>query len=303
MLKRLLLTVISTALLIMGIKPALADTIIENVALSGSLNVGTSFDLVPYAYVNPEGELEGYSIDLLKLIKEELERELGRSIELNFVEANGVQEIIPKMISGEIDIACNNIFTWQRDKYVDFTVRYSLSGIRLLVPKSSIDNADTSFKGKKIGIPPLTFLEDAIKLVHPDAVFVKMETIQDGATALKEGQIDALAGDVVILDGIRQQLNPDGFEQFPPLSENPYARYGVACMVPNNNSTFLHIANHTMVKMMEGYIVQEPKYTEMVNKWFGKEGITSVISEDQIKEFYQNTIINHEQIPLSEQNN
>lgn len=303
MAKRLLLTVISTVFLTMGIKPVLADTIIENVALTGTLTVGTSFDLVPYAYVNPQGELEGYSIDLVKLIKEELEQELGRSIELNFVEANGIPEIIPKMITGEIDLACNTIFTWQRDKYVDFTVRYSISGIRLLVPKGSINNADTSFKGKKIGIPPLTFVENALKLVHPDAVFVEMKTVKDGATALKEGQIDALAGDVIILDGIRQELNPDGFEQFPPLSENPYARYGVACMVPNNNSTFLHIANYTIVKMMEGYIVQEPKYTEMVNKWLGKGGISSVISEEQIKEFYGNTIINHEQIPLSNQNN
>ena len=303
MFKRLFLTLISTVFLTMGIKPVIADTIVENVARSGTLTVGTSFDLIPYAYVNPQGELEGYSIDLLELIREELERELGRNIQLNFVEVNGVREIIPKMVSREIDIACNTIFTWQRDEYVDFSVRYSISGIRLLVPKGSINNSDTSFKGKKIGIPPLTFVEDAIQLVHPDAVFVKMESIKDGATALKEGKIDALAGDVVILDGIRQELNPDGFEQFPPLTENPYARYGVACMVPNNNSTFLHIANRTIVKMMEGYIIQEPKYREMVNKWVGKEGISSIVSEDDIRRFYQNTIINHEQIPFSNQNN
>lgn len=287
----------------MGIKPVIADTIVENVARTGTLTVGTSFDLVPYAYVNPSGELEGYSIDLVELIREELEQQLGRNIQLNFVEANGMKEIIPKMVRREIDIACNTIFTWQRDEHVDFTVRYSLSGIRLLVPKGSINNSDTSFKGQKIGIPPLTFVEDAVKLVHPDAVFVEMETIKDGATALKEGKIDALAGDVVILDGIRQELNPDGFEQFPAFTENSYARYGVACMVPNNNSTFLHIANRTIVKMMEGYIIQEPKYTEMVNKWVGKEGISSIISEDDIRRFYQNTIINHEQIPFSNQNN
>ncbi len=105
MFKNLFLTLLTSIFLMIGIKPILADTIIENLALKGTLNVGTSFDLVPYAYVNPEGELEGYSIDLVKLIKAELEQELGKEIELNFIEVNGIREVIPKMITQEIDIA------------------------------------------------------------------------------------------------------------------------------------------------------------------------------------------------------
>lgn len=303
MFKNLLLTLLTGVLLVIGIKPTLANTIIENVATTGTLTVGTSFDLVPYAYVNPQGELEGYSIDVVKLIKAELEKELGKKIELNFVEANSIQEIIPKMLTQEIDIACNMLFTWKRDEYVDYTVRYSLSGIRLLVPKGSIKNQNVSLKGKKIGIPPLTFVEDAVKLAHPDAEYIKMESIQDGAMALKEGKIDALAGDVVILDGIRQEVNPDGLEFFPSFSESPYARYGIACIVPDNNSKFLNIADRTIIRMMEGYIIKVPEYVQMMNKWVGKDGISSVITEEDVEQFFQNTIINYEQIPFSQSNN
>ena len=54
----------------------------------------------PYAYYNPQGELDGYAIEIFKLIQ----KELGKSIELNFVETNRIQEAIPKMINGEMEV-------------------------------------------------------------------------------------------------------------------------------------------------------------------------------------------------------
>lgn len=296
MLKKLFITSFIGLLLSTGIKPTMAGTVVENIAKSGTLTVGTSFDVVPYAYINAEEKLDGFSIDVIKLIQQQLEKELGRTIQLDFVEVNSLQQAIPKMMSGEIDIACNTIFTWERDKYVDFTLRYTLSGIRLLVPKGKITDTQTSFAGKKIGIPPQTFVKDAVKLAHPNAVFVEIASIQDGVTALKDGKIDALAGDTVILDGVRQQIDPDGFEQFPSLTEKPYAQYGVACIVPENNSAFLNIANYSIAKMMEGYLVNDAEMTKLVNKWNGPEGVVNIFTDEAIKQFFQNNITNHEQI-------
>jgi polar amino acid transport system substrate-binding protein len=301
MLKKIVITLISASLMLMGIKPAMADTIIENVARTGKLTVGTSFDLIPYAYYNEKDELVGYSIDIVKLIQQELEKELSRPVELNFVEANTIEETIPKMMMGEIDIACNKVFTWERDKYVDYTIRYSVSGIRLLIPKNSSLASNDSWAGKKIGIPPLTFVEDAIQLAHPDVTLVEIETVKDGVKALQDGTVDALAGDVVILDGVRQEIDPDGFEFFPKFSENPYARYGVACIVPQNNSAFLHIANKRIAKMMEGYIIGDQESVEMVNKWIGPEGVVNKIDPNVVKDFYQNIMLEYEQIPFSGQ--
>ena len=296
MLRKLSLTLLSILLLMLGVKPVVAETIVESVARTGRLVVGTSFDLVPYAYFNQQEELDGYSIDIVKLIQKQLEQELGKTIEVDFVETNNVAETFPKLISGEIDIACNTVFTWERDRYVDFTMRYSLSGIRLLVPAGK---ASDSLADKKIGVPPATFVQDAMKLAYPQATIVAMETLTEGVEALKAGQVDALAGDSVILDGVRQQIAPDDYKIFPQLSEKPYARYGVACIVPENNSTFLNIANYAIAKMMEGYLVGNQESLDIVNKWFGPEGVIEIIAPDLIKDFYENMIINHEQIPFS----
>ena len=295
MLRKIPITLLSTLLLIFGVQPVRADTVLESVARTGKLVVGTSFDIVPYAYYNQEEELDGYSIDIVKLIQKQLEQELGKTIEVNFVETNNITEALPKLASGEIDLACNSIFTWERDRHVDFTIRYSLSGIRLLVPAG---NASDSFANKKIGVPPATFVQDAMKLAYPQATLVSMTTLAEGVEALKAGQVDALAGDSVILDGVRQQIATDDYKIVPQLPEKPYARYGIACMVRENNSGFLHIANYAIAKMMEGYLVGDQQSLDMVNKWFGPEGVIEIIDPTLIKDFYEYTIINHEQIPF-----
>ncbi|ELS01944.1 periplasmic component of amino acid ABC-type transporter/signal transduction system [Xenococcus sp. PCC 7305] len=295
MIKKISLTLLSALLLVFGVKPVVAETVLESVAKTGRLVVGTSFDRVPYAYYNQQEELDGYSIDIVKLIQKQLEQELGKTIEIDFVEANSITEVLPKLTSGEIDVACNTVFTWERDRHADFTIRYSLSGIRLLVPAG---NTSDSVANKKIGVPPATFVQDAMKLAYPQATLVTMSTLAEGVAAFKAGQVDALAGDSLILDGVRQEIAPDDYEIFPKLTEKPYARYGVACMVRENNSGFLNIANYAIAKMMEGYLVGDQQSLEMLNKWFGPEGVIEIIDPELVKEFYQNTITNHEQIPF-----
>lgn len=298
MFKKLLITSITGVLLTIGIKPSVANTVVENVARSGFITVGVPMNAIPYSYINADEQLDGFSIDIIKLIHQQLEQDLDRSIVLDFVPINTPQDAVHKMITGEIDMACNAVFTWERDKYVDYTLRYTISGIRVLFPKGKIPT-DNSFTNVKIGIPPQTFVSDAIKLAHPKATFVEVATFDEGATALKEGKIDALAGDTMMLDGLRQQINPNGFEQYPPLSENPYARFGVGCIVPQNNSAFLNIANFTIAKMMEGYLVNNPEMTTLVNKWVGDNGVVSIVSPELLKNFFQNTMNNHEQIPFT----
>lgn len=298
MFKKLLLTSITGLLLTIGIKPSIGGTVLENVARSGFLTVATPMNAVPYSYINADEQLDGFSIDIVKLIHKQLEQELDRNIKLDFVPVESIGEGVPKLLTGEIDMVCNTVFTWQRDKYVDYTLRYTISGIRLLFPKGKIPT-DTSFAGKKIGIPPQTFVKDAVKLANPNAVMVEVASFADGAKALKEGKIDALAGDTLMLDGLRQQINPDGFEQYPPLSEDPYARFGVGCIVSPNNSSFLDIANFTIARMMEGYLVNDPEMTALVNKWIGENGVVSIVSPEATKSFFQNTINNHEQIPFT----
>lgn len=296
MLKKIFTAFFFTVLLSVELKPALANTVVEKVAKSGNLVVGTPFNVLPYAYKGTNDELQGYSIDVVKLIQQQLEIELGKPIQLDFVEVNNISEAMSQISSGEIDISCNTIFTWERDKYTDYTIRYIQSDIRLLTPKDKVSGEN--FSGTKIGIPNQPFVYSAISLYQPDATLVEFETMEDGFKALEKGEIDALAGDAILLTGEAQRLQMKNLSIFPKGTQG-YGNYGVACIVPENNSSFLNIANFAIARMMEGYLVGDEEMTKTVSRWFGSNGVITIVPEERLKDFFRNIIKNHEQIPFN----
>ena len=293
--KRSVVLTLSNLLLLLSATQVSAGTVLENVARTGEFNVGTSFNIVPYSYFDEDDEHVGYSIDIVNLIRDALEEELGRSITLQFVEVNSVAEAFPLLLDGEIDITCNTVFTFARDEHVDFTERYAVSGIRML---TSSENVGTSFDGRRIGIPPAVFAEAAMNLEYPQATLVPIDTVDEAVEALSTGSIDALAGDGVILDGLRQQIDPESYVFIPDRTEPPFARYGVGCMVPENNSGFLNIANKALITMMDGYIAGEEDYTNLVETWFGPDGVVEVQDTGIIKAFFETILLTYEQIPF-----
>ena len=293
MFKQLTIPLLSFLLLLAGAKASFAETVIEKVARTGVLTVGANLDNIPYSYINEKGELDGYSMSVINLIKQELEKKLGKTVTLQVVEAGDITERIPKLLAREIDLSCDTAFTWKRDEYVDFSVSYSVTGVRLLIPKGSSLGSAESLVGKRIAVVPKTIYEKAIKLAQPQAELVPVKTLEEGVLALKAGKVDGVAGDGILLDGLRQKVSFDDTQLVP---KSPYARYGVACMVPQYDPSFLHLVNYTIVKFMEGYLAGDKGPTDMVNRWIGPDGIVNVDPQD-VRDFFNYTLITHEQIP------
>lgn len=274
---------------------AWAETVMEKVARTGVLTAGTRTDFIPLAYVNDKGELVGYSVDILTQIQAQLEKDLGRKIDLQLVSVD-LDQRIPKILNREVDIICDDVsFTWERDRFVDFSLSYGVTGTRILAKKGSNLGTPESLAGKQIGVLENSSNEQVIRLLQPQAKLVKFKTIPAGIAALQEGKIDAFSSDGILLEGTRQTLpNRDTLEVVPKA---PYTREGVACMVPENNSTFLNSVNFSIVKLMQGYVVNEPKSVEIIDRWFGKNGIITIDS-DLLKNYFQDVINSREQIKI-----
>lgn len=272
---------------------SLAETVVEKVARTGFLTVGTRFDAIPYSYVNEKGELVGYSMDVLERIRKRLETRLGRPVTLQMVEANQPGEKINLIRSGEIDIACSTAFTWERAKVVDFSISYSISGIRILAEKGSNLSTPQSLIGKRIALVPTSAAVDVIKLVQPQATIVTTySTVEEAIEALKTGKIDAIAGDSISLAGTILRDNPKIYEIVP---EEALANFGIACMVPENNSTFLDDVNYAIVKMMQDYITNDTATVSQIDRWFGSQGMVPIPPE-LLKGFFAFKVIEHAQI-------
>ncbi len=272
---------------------SLAETVVEKVARTNVLTVGTRFDAIPYSYVNDQGELVGYSIDVLNLIKAQLQQELGKEITIQMVEANDPSERIPLLMNRQIDITCDTQFTWERDRHVDFSTSYGISGIRLLTLQESDLGSPESLIAQQIGVISNSTAQDVMQLVQPQATLVPISTVEEGFTALIEGEVDALAGDTIVLGGMAQRMGLNDYQLAPT---EPYARYGIACMVPENNSTFLNLVNYALVGLMQGYVTGESQAVGMVDRWFGAEGVVP-LPDGLVRAFFETIIIQHAQIP------
>ncbi|MFN7566101.1 MAG: extracellular substrate binding-like orphan protein GrrP [Microcystis sp.] len=272
---------------------SLAETVVEKVARTGFLTVGTRFDAIPYSYIDDKGELVGYSMDVLERIRKRLETRLGRPVTLQMIEANQPGEKINLIRSGDIDIACSTAFTWERAKVVDFSISYSISGIRILAKKGSNFSTPQSLIGKRIALVPTSAAVDVIKLVQPQATIVTTySTIEEAIEALKTGKIDAIAGDSISLAGTILRDNPKIYEIVP---EEALANFGIACMVPENNSTFLDDVNYAIVKMMQDYITNDTATVSQIDRWFGSQGMVPIPPE-LLKGFFAFKVIEHAQI-------
>lgn len=291
--QKLSIAILSLVLIMAFPGRSLAETVIEKVARTGILTVGTRLDAIPYSYVDGQGELVGYSMDALNLVKEQLQQELGKEVTIQVIEANDPAARIPLLMSGQIDIACDTQFTWARDRSVDFSVSYGISGIRLLTLRGSDLATPESLVGKQIGVIQNSIAQDVMQLVQPQVILVPVSTVEAGFAALNEGEIDALAGDTIVLDGMAQRMGLNDYRLAPT---EPYARYGIACMVPENNSTFLNLVNYALVGLMQGYVTGEIQSVEMVNRWFGPEGIVP-LPDGLVRDFFQTIIIQRAQIP------
>ncbi|MEH2111895.1 amino acid ABC transporter substrate-binding protein [Nostoc sp.] len=277
-----------------------AETVMQKVARTGVLTAGTSRDALPFAYVDSQGKLNGYSVDMLTLIKEQLEKDLGKKIKLQLVGLSP-SERIPKIVNQQVDIVCDaSSFTWKRDKKVDFSISYGVTGTQLLVKKGSDIGSAESLIGKQIGVLAGTTNEQAIARVQPKAKLVYFKTRVEGYTALQKGTIDAFSSDSILLEAwLQQQKNPDDFAIAP---DRPYSREGIACMVPENNSKFLDTVNYSLVKFMQGFVNGNQRYVTIFDRWFGSQGAVALNQDlrDLVVETMQLLIEFREEIPKSE---
>ena len=286
-------------LILSGLMPGIAkaETVMEKVARTGVLTAGTSKDALPFAYSDSQGKLTGYSVDMLTLIQQQLEKELGKKITLKLVAVTPAARI-PKIINRQVDIVCDaSSFTWERDKTVDFSISYGVTGTQILIKKETNLGSPESLINKRVGVLAGTTNEQAIKQIQPQSKIVYLKTRPEGFAALEQGKIDAFASDSILLEGwLQTAKSPDSFAIVPP---RPYSREGIACMVPENNSKFLNSVNYSLVKFMQGFVNDNPKYVAIFDRWFGSQGAVYLNRDlrDLAVETMQLMIEFHEPIP------
>jgi polar amino acid transport system substrate-binding protein len=178
---------------------------------------------------------------------------------------------------------------------VDFSVSYFADGTKILTnPKSGMESLE-SLAGRKVGVIPNTTNERAIKLQQPAAQLVAVQDQSDGLAKLEKGEIEAFAGDGIVLEGLKKGAkNPKSLVVVPTL---PYQYESYACSLPKDDSDWRNLVNYALVQYMEGIVSDQTAAVQVFDKWFGEDGVAPY-PRDTINDYFQGIINGYEWIPI-----
>jgi polar amino acid transport system substrate-binding protein len=289
-----LVTSLAGLLLVLVPLAASAGQVLQQVQQTGVIRAGVRKDAIPFGFIDAQGKWQGYSLDVLELIRVEAERQLNRPVRLELVEVTPATRF-KQVADGSLDIECGtSTFTWDREKLVDFTLRYFGNGTQLLVRRNSGLGSIPSLVGKRVGVVPGTTNAAVLRTLQPAAQFVAVVDRLEGFRKLQAGQIDAFASDGITLEGLKHQARDP--QTWAVVPEAPYVLEGYACTVPEDESQWRDLVNRTLAQMMQGVVMGDPAAISLIDRWFGPKGIAPY-PRDQISDYFQATLSTLEWLP------
>jgi polar amino acid transport system substrate-binding protein len=294
--RRWLLAALGLAGLLLSGPAARSETVMERAARTGVITLGTRTNLIPYAYRDDKQQLVGVAVDVANRIAQEVSRYLKKPVRLEFRPVDSTDALYQKVSRGEVDLACGLPFTWQQEMVVDYSVPFSLSGIRLLT-KGGVKASPDALAGKRIGVIPGSLGEATIRVLQQAAVRLPQKDLETGVAGVIQGRLDGMAGDSILLAGALQPYAKrfKDTQVYELVPREAYGRYAVGCILPENNSTFRNLADLAVVGLLQGYLDDDPASVAAVNRWFGPQGIVQLPS-DMVRSYFEAVLLTHERL-------
>jgi polar amino acid transport system substrate-binding protein len=160
-----------------------------------NVRIGTEGAYPPFNFVDSNGELKGFDVDIAKAICDKMK------VSCEFV-AQDWDGIIPALLAGKYDaIIASMSITEERAKKVDFTDKYYNTPPKFVGRKDSgiTETTPEALKGKVLGAQSSTIHANYLEKYYNDSE-VKLYGTQDEANAdLASGRLDAIIADSVVL--------------------------------------------------------------------------------------------------------
>jgi glutamate transport system substrate-binding protein len=210
---------------------------------AGKVTVGTKFDQPLFGLKNLEGKPEGFDVEIAKLIA----GELGISADnINWVETVSANRE-PFIQQGKVDfVVATYTINDERKQIVDFAGPYYEAGQDIMVAKGNPEGiaGPDDLAGKKVCSVTGSTPAENIRENYPEADLTEFDVYSKCAEALKNGQVQAVTTDNVILLGLISQ-DEESFELVgKPFTKEPY---GIG--LKKGDTEFRNFINDTLQKI------------------------------------------------------
>ena len=211
----------------------------------GTVTVGTKFDQPLFGLVDPRtGDVEGFDVEIAQLIAERI----GPDVEVEFVETpSAIRETAIQ--DGTVDmVVATYTINDERKEQIDFAGPYYVAGQDIMVAAGNpegIEGVDDLAGLRVCSVQGSTSIQN-LREMAPEAELVEYDVYSKCADDLRNGRVDAVSTDNVILAGL--VLESDGaFELVGnPFTEEPY---GIG--IEKGDDEFRTFINDTLEELYE----------------------------------------------------
>jgi glutamate transport system substrate-binding protein len=209
---------------------------------AGTVRVGTKFDQPLFGLKNLEGKPEGFDVEIAKLIAGEMGIAADKIQWVETVSANRE----PFIQQDKVDyVVATYTINDKRKQVVDFAGPYYVAGQDIMVAKGNPEGirGPDDLTGKKVCSVTGSTPAENIRTNYPEADLTEFDVYSKCAEALKNGQVEAVSTDNVILLGLISQ-DPEAFELVgKPFTKEPY---GIG--LKKGDTEFRNFINDTLEK-------------------------------------------------------
>jgi polar amino acid transport system substrate-binding protein len=204
--KFLLAAACALACCVLGVSVARADKLAD-ILQRGTVRIIVFSDVPPFGSLNASRELEGFDIDLARMVAQSL------GVKLELVQASAANRI-PYLLTDRADmnIAAMSV-TAERARQVMYSAPYADTSLAVFGPKSANVKSPADLGKLKISVAKGTTEDITLTAAAPGATIMRTE---DNATAVQtylSGQSDLLAANSVVVVELAKQ-NPNKEFQF-----------------------------------------------------------------------------------------
>lgn len=229
------------------------------------LRVGMDASYPPFGSQDKDSnEYVGYDVDIIRAIGEEE----GFDVVINNRSFDG---LIPALQAHDIDVAINDItITDDRRKNVDFSQRYYIAGLGAVV-RADNDTIHTAkdLEGKTLGVSIGSTGEEAARKI-PGANVRVFNAINEAFLDVQNGGVDAVINDIPTNEYYVSHTGGKGVR----TAELALTKEDLGIAVLKGNKELLQKIDDGLTK-----IKQNGKFTEIYQKWFGKEPPAELLND------------------------
>lgn len=245
-----------TAAIIVGLFFLSTHASAENV-----VRIGTEGAYPPFNYIDKDGNLQGFDIEIAKALCE------AADMECTFV-TQSWDGMIPALLARKYDaIIASMSITEERKQRVDFTKKYYQTPARFVRQKgSNIEITEGGLKGKTVGVQRATVSANFINDNFSDILTIRSYATQEEANMdITSGRLDLLFADAVVLQTGFLDTDPGKNYEFvgPSYTDEEWFGEGIGIALRKGEDELREKFNNAIIQIRE-----DGTYRKINDKYF-----------------------------------